>query len=184
MTYKQGPGVLSVQEEDGPAEYRYALKGDVLQIVFPEGTGWSVVGCSHQREPPRWYRFDSGKQFSGARAAQRRWQWQHPRTPGVVLQLWWKFGSSSSYSRSTRVFFDGQGGLVTVRSHPSAVGRACIRFPGGGANSGRYRVEGNRVVLTFATAVQGWPMFTTGQGTAELRSLCTTASFYAPQLCD
>jgi hypothetical protein len=37
MSYERGPGVLRVQEEDRPAEYRYALKGDVLQIVFPEG---------------------------------------------------------------------------------------------------------------------------------------------------
>jgi len=34
-----------------PAEYRYALKGDVLQIVFPEGTGWTVVGYPEEREP-------------------------------------------------------------------------------------------------------------------------------------
>jgi len=186
MTYKQGPGVLSVQEEDGPAEYRYALKGDVLQIVFPEGDRMECRRVLAPEGTPRGG-IDSTVGSSSPVPGQ-------PSGGGSgsthALQGWFcsyggSSGSSSSYSRSTRVFFDGQGGFSYSQesSFSSGAGLA-YGSRGGGANSGRYRVEGNRVVLTFGDGSSGVANVYNRAGNGRITELMYNGQLYAPQLCD
>jgi hypothetical protein len=184
MTYKQGPEVLSVQEEDGPAEYRYALKGDVLQIVFPEG---DRMECRRVLAPEGTHRGGIDSTVGSSSPG--------PGQPGGggsthALQGWFcsyggSSGSSSSYSRSTRVFFDGQGGFSYSQesSFSSGAGLA-YGSRGGGANRGRYRVESNRVVLTFGDGSSGVANVYNRAGNGRITELMYNGQLYAPQLCD
>ena len=184
MTYEQGPGVLRVQEEDGPAEYRYALKGDVLQLVFPEGDRMEcrrVPGGGGAARGGADSRLGSGSPGAG-----------QPSGGGSANLLQGRFcsyagssGSSSSYSRSTRVFFDGQGGFSYGQesSFSSGAGLA-YGSQGGGANRGRYRVENNRVMLTFGDGSSGVANVYNRAGNGRITELMYEGQLYAPQLCD
>ena len=184
MTYEQGPGVLRVQEEDGPAEYRYALKGDVLQIVFPEGDRMDcrrVPGGEGAARGGADSRLGSGSpgaaQPGGAGSANL--------LQGRFCSYAGSSGSSSSYSRSTRVFFDGQGGFSYGQesSFSSGAGLA-YGSQGGGANRGRYRVENNRVVLTFGDGSSGVANVYNRAPNGRITELMYKGQIYAPQLCE
>lgn len=184
MTYEQGPGVLRVQEEDGSAEYRYALKGDVLQVVFPEGDRMECRRILAGEGAPRGgtdLKLGSGSPGAG-----------QPGGTGSAHLLQGRFcsyagssGSSSSYSRSTRVFFDGQGGFSYGQesSFSSGAGLA-YGSQGGGANRGRYRVENNRVMLTFGDGSSGVASVYNQAGNGRITELMYEGQLYAPQLCD
>jgi len=94
-------------------------------------------------------------------------------------------GSSSSYSRSTRVFFDGQGGFSYGResSFSSGAGLA-YGSQGGGANRGRYRVEKDRVILTFSDGTSGVASVYNRAGNGRITEIMYERQLFAPQLCD
>ena len=184
MSYERGPGVLRVQEEDGPAEYRYALKGDVLQIVFPEGDRMECRRVLAGGGAPKGGT-DSRLGTSSPGAGQPSGAGSANLLQGRFCSYSGSSGSSSSYSRSTRVFFDGQGGFSYGQesSFSSGAGLA-YGSRGGGASRGRYRVENNRVMLTFSDGSSGVANVHNRAGNGRITELMYEGQLFAPQLCD
>ena len=184
ISYEQGPGVLRVQEEDGPADYRYALKGEVLQIVFPEGDRMECRRTAAGKGVPS-ARTDSRSGSSSPGAGQPSGAGSEYLLQGRFCSYAGSSGSSSSYSRSTRVFFDGQGGFSYGQesSFSSGAGLA-YGSQGGGANRGRYRVENNRVILSFGDGSSGVANIYNRSGNGRITELMYEGQLFAPQLCD
>ncbi len=169
-------GVIGVQDEDGIENYRYTLKGNNLHITFPDG---SRLQC--QRAAPS----QTGsvkKDASTASPAGKGGDWQ---LQGMLCSWGGSSSSSSSYSRTTRVSFDGKGAFqyASESSFGSGAGMAYGRKAGSG-NTGRYRVDGNRVHLTFSDGTSGVAQVHMRQSNGRITEIKYNGQLYAAGLCD
>ncbi len=92
---------------------------------------------------------------------------------------------SSSYSRSTRVYFDGQGNF-SYSSEASFSGDAGIAYGGdqGSGQSGTYRVVGNQVHLQFNDGTSGIAQINMQQDDGRITELMYEGTLYATGLCE
>ena len=83
------------------------------------------------------------------------------------------------------MFFDGQGGFSYGQesSFSSGAGLA-YGSQGGGANRGRYRVEKDRVILTFSDGSSRVASVYNRAGNGRITELMYERQLFAPQLCD
>ena len=170
------PGVIRVQDEDGIENYRYTLKGNSLNITFPDG---SRLQC--QRAAPS--QAGSVKKESPAVSPTGKgseWQLQ-----GMHCNWGGSSSSSSSYSRSTRVSFDGKGTFryASESSFGSGAGIAYGK-QAGSANTGRYRVAGDKIHFTFGDGTSGAAQVHMRQSNGMITEFMYRGQLYATGLCN
>jgi hypothetical protein len=92
---------------------------------------------------------------------------------------------NSSYSSSTRVYFDGQGNF-SYSSESSFSGDAGIAYGGnqGAGNGGTYRVVGNQVQLQFNDGTTGVAQINMQQDDGRITELMYEGTLYATGLCE
>jgi hypothetical protein len=153
--YTLVPGAIRVNDPyEGNIDYKYAIKGDVLVLTFPEGD---------QLE------FRRVKGSGGTTATGMQRQPNEQETPvqggGQNYLLTGKFmsyssagSSSGSSSWTTYVTFDGQGNFewnsesahstqqYNQQGNNTGWG---VAYGANSGNRGTYRVEGNRILVTF-----------------------------------
>jgi len=175
-SYRLAPGAIRVQGDYGPVDYGYSLKGNTLHVSFPDGsrmqclkTGTDETGRSAANAGAGAGKADAGKAW---------------HLKGMLCSWAGSSSSSSSYSRSTRVAFDGQGGFrySSESSFSSGAGQAY----GGGrpANSGTYRIDGNNVYLTFSDGTTGTAQVHMRQSNGTITEIMYRGQLYATALCN
>jgi hypothetical protein len=92
---------------------------------------------------------------------------------------------NSSYSRSTRVYFDGQGNF-SYSSESSFSGDAGIAYGNNQSadNGGTYRVVGNQVHLQFNDGTTGVAQINMRQDDGRITELMYEGTLYATGLCE
>lgn len=179
--YRLVPGAIRIEDEFGAEDYRYTLGGNNLQVTFPDGF---QLRCS---------RVECGASGYGEAPAPAAPGYPAAPAPGGgnthLLQGWFcSYASSgmavgSGYSRSNRVYFDGQGNFST-RSESAYSGDPGIAYGQGGGDGGTYRVEGDRVMLTFGDGSGGAAQIYNRRGDGSISELMYNGELYAPQLCE
>lgn len=92
---------------------------------------------------------------------------------------------NSSYSRSTKVYFDGQGNF-SYSSEASFSGDAGIAYGGdqGSGQGGTYRIVGNQVYLQFNDGTSGVAQINMQQDDGRITELMYEGTLYANGLCE
>ena len=92
---------------------------------------------------------------------------------------------NSSYSRSTKVYFDGQGNF-SYSSEASFSGDAGIAYGGdqGSGQGGTYRIVGNQVYLQFNDGTSGVAQINMQQNDGRITELMYEGTLYATGLCE
>ena len=92
---------------------------------------------------------------------------------------------NSSYSSSTRVYFDGQGNF-SYSSESSFSGDAGMAYGGnqGAGNAGTYRVAGNQVHLQFNDGTTGVAQINMQQDDGRITELMYEGTLYGTGLCE
>lgn len=174
-TYEVVPGAIRVMDEDGPVDYPYTLAGRRLSVTFPDGMRMQCVKAGGSKS------HDSGESDDAAGgAAGRGTNWQ---LRGLLCSWGGSSSSSSGYSRTTRVSFDGQGGF-SYGSESSFSSGAGIAYGSGGGDRGTYRVSGNKVYLTFSDGSTGVANVHMKQNNGMITELMYEGTLYASGLCD
>ncbi|OQY06192.1 MAG: hypothetical protein B6I22_06030 [Desulfobacteraceae bacterium 4572_123] len=178
------PNILRLQGQAGISDYRYEFSGDNLTLSYQDG---SVFHCSRSGGMGGGGVLGGRVGQSGGNSAQtsggagNEWQLQ-----GTLCN--WS-GSSSSYSSSSysstrRISFDGRGHW-TFGSESSFSGTAGMAYGGqGGQESGTYRVAGNQIYYTTATGEQGVAQVHMRQDNGRITEIMVDGALYATGLCD
>lgn len=177
-------GVIRFQDEDGIENYRYTLKGNNLNITFPDGSSLLCqrAAPSHAGGAAQGSKAGTAKKGSAGSQTGKGLEWQ---LRGMLCSWGGSSSSSSSYSRSTRVSFDGRGGFqyASESSFSSGAGIAYGRNPRP-ANRGTYRVAGDKVYLTFGDGSSGVAQVHMRQSSGIITELKYNGELYATGLCD
>lgn len=173
--YTLVPGAFRVQEDYGLVDYAYSLKGNNLSVTFPDG---STMQCS--RAASGGSKSGGAGDESGGGGAGGGSNWQ---LNGMLCSWSGSSSSGSSYSRSTRVSFDGQGRFRygSESSFSSGSGQA---YGQGGGSQGTYRVSGNSVYLTFGDGSTAVAKVQMKQNSGRITELMYNGTLYATGLCD
>ncbi|GAB4121711.1 MAG: hypothetical protein Fur0026_13550 [Sideroxydans sp.] len=154
----------------GEEAYRFKLQGKKLAVTFPEGETIHCQRAGTVRQPP-----EKQQQMGGNNAALR----------GRLCQ--WAGSSSSysgsSYSRSQRADFDGQGHLV-YGSEMAYSGNEGIAYSGGGGTRGVYQVQGNQVLIRLEDGSEVTASVNMRQNDGRITELMINGKLWAAGLCD
>jgi hypothetical protein len=165
--YRLVPGAIRVRGDGGPADYKYTLKGNSLNVTFPDGSG---IKCT---------RVQKGKADQPAASTSP----SNSQLKGMFCSWSGSSGSGSGYSSSTRVSFDGSGGF-RYSSESSFSGSAGQYYGGKPANSGRYRVSGDTVQMTFSDGSTGTAKVNMRQRSGRITEIMYGKKLFAPALCN
>jgi hypothetical protein len=173
--YRLAPGTIRVQGDYGPVDYGYSLKGNTLYVSFPDGSRMQCLkaGAAESGRGKK-----AGSEMAGAGAGKAGY------LRGMLCSWSGSSSSSSSYSRSTRVAFDGRGGFrySSESSFSSGAGQA---YSGGRpANSGTYRIEGNNVYLTSSDGTTSTAQVHMRQSNGAITEIMYRGQLYATALCN
>jgi hypothetical protein len=146
-------GAIRVKDEfEGNVDYAYALKGDVLVISFPEG---EKLEFRRVKKASTSTASASGRTSSGSD--------QNHLLTGRFMSYSSAGSSSGSSSWTTYATFDGRGNFSwsSESAHSTQQYNQQGDNTGWGVasgsnsgNSGSYRVEGNRILVTFSDGSQ------------------------------
>lgn len=148
--YALVPGAIRVNDPfEGPTDYKYTVRGNVLVLTFPEGDRLEFrrVGGTTPKATNK-----QGKRESSQAGGQ-----DHLLT-GKFMSYSSAGSSSGSSSWTTYVTFDGQGNFEwssesahSTQQHNQQGDNTGwgVAYGGNSGNRGRYRVEGDRILVTF-----------------------------------
>jgi hypothetical protein len=163
-------GAIRVQEDYGPVDYRYRFNGNTLLVTFPDG---GQLACTKAAaSPPR-----AAQPQTAGRGGQEH------LLKGALCTWSGSRSGSSSYSRTGRVQFDGQG-RFTYGSERSYSGNAGIAAGRGPAAGGTYRVSGNKIHLTFGDGSSGVATVHFRQDNGRITELMYEGQLYGAALCE
>ena len=164
-------GAIRIMDEFGVEDYPYTLSGNSLTITFPDGFQLQFEKAGMTPPPTQ------GKigQASGTEYLLQ----------GKLCRWSGSSSSTSSYSSTGWVFFDGQGNFSygSESSFSSQDGNA-YGGNNNSANKGQYRVEGGRVVLTFSDGSTGIAEVHFRQDDGRITELKYNGDLYGAALCD
>ncbi len=165
--YKRIGDSLQVTADGQVANYPIKLSSDQLLITFPGGQRLAFARSGSAQ----------GANVASADAASGL---NDPRYLATTLM---NFGSSSgggsSYSRTTRVVFDGSGRFV-VRNETNFSSDAGGRYSNPVTAQGSYRIDGSRVILTFSDGETGVAQIKMRQNDGRITELTYEGNLYGP----
>ena len=177
---------IRVQDEYYPVDYPLTLKGDTLNISFPEGYQLDFIkvegtGQDNIRGTQQNQTYDQQhRQTQGNQAGGQEYQLQ-----GKLCCYSGSSSSSSSYSSTKWAYFDGRGNFQ-YGSESSFSSDAGITYGGENNNEkrGTYRVSGNNVTLTYSDGSSDTAKVETRLNDGSITVLKYAEELYAKQLCD
>ena len=184
--YSLVQNAIRVQDEYYPVDYPFTLKGDTLNLSFPEGyqldfikvegSGQNNIHGSQQNQNyNQQYGQTQGNQAGG----------QEYQLKGKLCCYSGSSSSSSSYSSTKWAYFDGRGNFQ-YGSESSFSSDAGIAYGGenNNENRGTYRVSGNFVHLTYSDGSSDRATIETRLNNGNITVLKYGEELYAKQLCE
>jgi hypothetical protein len=170
--YQLKEGIIQAMGEYGWIDYPYRFDQGKLIITFPEGEQieFSVASSAVAGTT------GSDTQLQGGSLV---WQLN-----GSLCFWAGSSGSSSSYSRSEKLYFDGKGNF-TFGNESSFSGDAGIAYSGNpNVQRGTYRVEQKYVTLQFQSGELIQAEIVMRQDNGRITELMHNRKLYATSLCD
>ncbi len=177
---------IRVQDEYYPVDYPFTLKGDTLNLSFPEGYQLAFIkvegsgqnnihGTKQNQTSNKQYEQIHGNQSGG----------QEYQLQGKLCCYSGSSSSSSSYSTTKWAYFDGRGNFQ-YGSESSFSSDAGIAYGGENdqGNRGTYKVSGNIVTLTYSDGSSDSAKIETRLHNGSITVLKYGEELYAKQLCD
>jgi hypothetical protein len=170
----------SLQISNGAASdsYTYQLNDNKLTLSYRDG---SVFDCNRQASAagPGGLLQMGGSQKQSAQAAGNEWQLN-----GTFCHYSGSSSLDSSYSTTSRIYFDGQG-RWSMGSESSFSSNAGSGYSGGGVdNSGSYRINGGQVLYTTSAGEQGVARVNMQQRDGRITEIYVGDDLYSPGLCN
>lgn len=170
--YQLQEGVIQAMGEFGWINYPYLFDQGKLIITFPEGARIEFTRASS---------VIPGQAGTGMQSQGGTLVWQ---LNGSLCFWSGSSGSSSSYSRSEKLYFDGKGNF-TFGNESSFSGDAGMAYSGNpNVQRGTYRVEQNVVMLQFQTGEIIQAEINMRQDNGRITELMHKGKLYATSLCD
>jgi hypothetical protein len=179
-SYRLVQGAIRVQGDYGPVDYEYSLKGNTLYVRFPDGSRMQCLKTA-TAEAGGGEKAGSENGGTGAGKADTGKAWQ---LKGMLCSWAGSSSSASSYSRSTKVAFDGRGGFRYSSESSFSSGAGSAYSGGNPASSGTYRIVGNNVYLTFNDGKTGTAQVHMRQSNGAITELMYGGQLYAAALCN
>lgn len=164
----QGDAIL-VPGDWGEEAYRYVLKGNRLQVTFPEG---DRISCKRVPAGKREAQREAGTQGGNAQLRGRLCQWSGSSSSY----------SGSSYSRTASIEFDGQGNAM-YSSESSYSGNAGMAYGSSGGTRGQYQVDGNQVRIRLEDGSNVVAQVNMRQNDGRITELMANGKLWATGLC-
>jgi len=179
--YQLKEGVIQAMGDYGWIDYPYTLSQGTLTITFPDGTRIPFTRGAATASNQQWLNQQGANQQgmnqqSGAGSA---WQLN-----GGLCSWSGSSNSSSGYSRTQRLFFDGQGNFQ-VGSEASFSSDAGIAYGGNpNAQRGTYRVGEGTVTLYYQDGDVYEFKIKIRQNDGRITCLDYNGTLYATELCE
>jgi hypothetical protein len=169
--YQLKTGIIQAMGDYGWVDYPYTINQGKLLITFPGGTQIPFTKTSTAVPNPQ----AGGTQSAGSSAGYLK---------GTLCSWSGSSGSSSSYSRTERISFDGNGNF-TFGNESSFSGNAGIAYGGNpDARRGTYRVEEKIVILQFQSGESYRVEINMRQDNGMITELMHNGKLYARALCE
>ena len=166
-SYTASATVIQVFTDGQYWNYPYRLSGNVLSVTFPGG---SVVN----------YKKNYSKTSSNTSIKGKVYLLN-----GTFCSYSGSSSSYSSYSSTTKVYFDGKGSFQ-YKSETSFSSNAGSYSNDGndGVSTGRYDIKGNSIVLYFPDGTTGYADVYFKQDNGSISEIKYDGTIYAKNLCD
>ncbi|MDD2928466.1 MAG: hypothetical protein PHY50_01415 [Sideroxydans sp.] len=168
-SYRLQGDAIMVQGDWGEEAYRYTLKGNRLQVIFPEG---DRISCKRVTAESRQAENGNRAQGGDAQLRGRLCQWSGSSSSY----------SGSSYSRTASIEFDGQGNAL-YSSESSYSGNAGMAYGNSGGTRGQYRVEGDQVTIRLEDGSNVVARVNMRQNDGRITELMANGKLWATGLC-
>ena len=170
-SYQLKQGIIQAMGDYGWIDYPYTITQGQLVITFPDGTQVPFTRAS----TPAVSQGD-GRQPSGSGSA---WQLQ-----GSYCYWSGSSGSYSSYSRTEKISFDGNGNFIygSEGSFSSDAGMAYSGDPN--KDRGTYRIESGIVYLRFPSGETITVEIALRENDGRITALKYQGKLYSPSLCE
>jgi hypothetical protein len=170
--YQVNGEVIMARTDYGWVNYPYVLSSGKLLITFPDGTQLPFVKAASATA-------SQGKTTQPTGAGGPLWQLQ-----GSLCYWSGSSSSYSSYSRTEKLTFDGKGNFIFGKEG-SFSGDAGLTYSGNpNVDGGTYRIEGNKVTLTFRSGEVYQLDINIRQDDGRITELMYQGKLYAVSLCE
>jgi hypothetical protein len=175
--YQLKEGIIQAQGEYGWIDYPYTLNQGILTITFPDGSRFPFTKTSSAAAGQQ----GIGQTATNQQAAGGGSAWQ---LKGALCSWSGSSNSSSSYSRTQKIVFDGQGNFQfgSESSFSSNAGIAYGNNPN--VETGTYSVAESTVTLRFRSGETYVVKINMRQDNGTITELMHNGTLYAKGLCD
>lgn len=170
--YQLKEGVIQAMGEYSWIDYPYTLNQGTLTITFPDG---SIIPFTRSSNAA------GNQQFSNRQSSTGGSSWQ---LKGTLCSWSGSSNDYSSYSRTQKIFFDGQGNFQ-VGSESGFSSNAGIAYGGNqNAETGTYSVGESMVTLQYRSGETYQFKINMRQDNGMITELMYSGTLYATGLCD
>ncbi|RLD76522.1 MAG: hypothetical protein DRJ10_13455 [Bacteroidetes bacterium] len=166
-SYTASATIIQVFTDGQYWNYPYRLSGNVLSVTFPGG---SVVN----------YKKNNSKTSSNTSIKGKVYLLN-----GTFCSYSGSSSSYSSYSSTTKVYFDGKGSFQYKSETSFSSNDGSYSNDGNdGVSTGRYDIKGNSIVLYFPDGTTGYADVYFKQDNGSISEIKYDGTIYAKNLCD
>ena len=177
IQYQLKDGIVQVMGDNGWIDYPYTLNQGTLTITFPDGTRFPFTRASSTAANP--LRMNQQGMNQQTTAGGSTWQLK-----GSLCSWSGSSNSSSSYSRTQKIVFDGQGNFQ-VGSESSFSSGDGIAYGGNpNAKAGSYSVGEGNVTLRYQDGDVYEFKIKIREGDGRITCLDYNGTLYATSLCE
>lgn len=182
--YRLEGGGVRLEDESGYSDYRYAVQGESLRMWAGDGSEFRCgKAAGRPGNPTRNPLSQTGRAPAGYGPPPGARGGDDWRLRGTYCHWSGSSSSSSSYGRTERITFDGQG-RWTFGTEASFSSGAGLAYGGSGGGSGTYRVSGRQIFYQTASGEQGVASVNMQQDDGRVTEIIVNGELYAPQLCE
>jgi len=175
--YQLREGIIQAQGEYGWVDYPYTLNEGILTVTFPDGTQIPFTKTSSANTSQQ----GTGQPAINQQAAGGGSAWQ---LKGSLCSWSGSSNSSSSYSSTKKIVFDGQGNFQ-FGSESSFSSNAGIAYSGNpNVETGTYIVAESTVTLRFRSGEAYVAKINMRQNNGTITELMHSGTLYAKGLCE
>ena len=181
IQYQMKEGAIQVMGDYGWIDYPYLLTQGTLTITFPDGTKIPFIKTSGVSDPQNISQQGSNQQETGRQSAGGGASWQ---LRGTLCSWSGSSNSSSGYSRTRKLVFDGQGNYQ-FGSEASFSSGAGIAYGGNpSVETGTYIVGESTVTLRNSSGESYQFKINMRQDSGMITELMFDGTLYATGLCE
>jgi hypothetical protein len=174
--YQLKEGIIQAMGDSGWIDYPYILNQETLTITFPDGTRFPFVRTLSAAGNQQ----GMNQQGMNQKQAGAGLTWQ---LKGALCSWSGSSNSYSSYSRTQKIIFDGQGNFQ-FGSEGSFSSNSGIAYSGNpNVETGTYSVEESSVTLRFRSGETYQVKINMRQNSGMITELMYNGTLYATELC-